>query len=451
MKLPIKKLLASVLAAGLLSLQVSAAVSAATDAQAGWSAKMGAEYLTAQQLPNGGYPAIIGGEADWAAIALAAAGYNPADIKNGDNSLVDFIAADPVEDATDVARRILAAAAIGFDNSAFAGVGLGEQLYGLYDGTQIGDLSFLSDDMFGIMAAAALISYPVQPEKDQLQVMAQTSLGHLLSYQEADGGFSYTTADCPDWCGSSTDMTAAAIIAMQAAAAHGLADPNDENFANALESAKNYLLQAQQPDGGFLMSVGATWPADGLTTSWALMALNALNPSDEIVQGAKSTARHWLLARQNADGGFDGWACGASDVSVTVHAIPALLGTTWLLDPASVTIPADVPEGMPVHIDCPAPTPTPSDPEKPKPQPVNIITTSDTTANNQPEPEPQVLAETPAEETAENQPTKTDAEVVEEAIPISEETKSSVKYIIYAIIALSLIGFGWHLFRPQKG
>lgn len=457
MKRPtIKKLLASILTATLLSAQTSTAAFAATDAQAGWGAKMGAEYLIAQQLPNGGYPAILGGEADWAAIALAAAGYDPNEVKNGSTSLVDFITADPLNDETDVARRILAAAAIGFDNDTFTGINFGEQLYALYDGTQIGDPGVLSDDMFGIMAAAVLIDNPAQTQKDELAAMARASLSYLLSYQESDGGFSYTTAECPDWCGSSTDMTAAAIIAMQAGAAHGFADPNDADFVSALDKAKNYLLQAQDPEGGFLMAVGSVWPADGLTTSWALMALNTLDPSNETVQTAKNAARSWLLARQNADGGFDGWTCGASDVIITAHAVPALLGTTWLLSPAPITIPDAAPDEMPTHIDCPAPAPTPTEPEEPKPQPINTTTptpvaTTDTSTNTQPESEPQILSATPAEESSEGQPEKTDAEDIKEVIPISEEAKSSIKYVIYAIIALSLIGFGWFLFRPQKG
>jgi hypothetical protein len=221
-------------------------------------------------------------------------------------------------------RKIIAIAAAGQDPSNFGGTDYMALLSAEHAGGQLGDSTLLNDDIFGIIAIDAAHDTSLLPE-------AQDALDYLLAHQGTDGGFSYTT-DCSVWCGEDSSDTAAALIAMYAASDLGLTPSNlDAPKSQALA----YLLTTQQSDGGFGADTSSS--SDGSSTAWVLMALNTVGSS---VDKSASSARTWLLNDQNTDGGFAYGAYGItnSDTYTTAGAVLALLGTTWLLNPAPTPI-----------------------------------------------------------------------------------------------------------------
>lgn len=287
----------------------------------------GAQYIASQQNPNGSI-AGLGGESDWSVPAVEAAGQSATNLTSSDgNSLIDFLASDVLPSdtpATTIERRVIAISAADQDTADFNGIDYNAQLAAQHNNNQIGDVSLLNDDIFGVIAIDATGDESLTP-------IAQDGLDYFLSHQGADGGFSYTTDSCA-WCGSDSNDTAAAIIAMYAAQDLGLTQD-----ATAKAGALLYLLSTQKADGGFGYDIYS--PSDGSSTAWGLMALNTIGDS---VASQALLARNWLLSNQNPDGGFSFAAYGItnSDTYTTAHAIVALLGSTWLLDPAPTTPPS---------------------------------------------------------------------------------------------------------------
>lgn len=320
----VKPVISGALISALMVMQIPATVSAASNPDPISAAQAGIKYLAGIQNDNG---AITGneGDTDWSVIAIQAAGQNASSFHNSKGvSAVDFMAADtpaPSATATSIERRILAIAAAGKDTTHFGGVNYNAKLKNLYSSNQIGSLTLLNDDIFGILAIAAT-------KDSSLNIMAQDSLNYLLSHQHTDGGFSYTTASCDLYCGSDSNDTAAAIVALGSAKQLAL---TNANLTTSQDKALAYLLSTQKTNGGFGYDTSS--PSDGSSTAWSLMALNSIGTSTQIPALA---ARGWLLGNQNADGGFNFAAYGttSSDASTTAPAILALLGTTWLLSPA---------------------------------------------------------------------------------------------------------------------
>ncbi len=410
-----KKLLTGALAASLLVLQLP--VVAAANSGVALAARNAVEYLKSTQQQDGN----INPYTEWAVVAIAAAGDDPATVANGDISTIDAIkAAGPGDTATTLERQILAINAAGLGSADFGGQDYNALLSSHHNNGQIGDLELLNDDIFGIIAIAAA--------KDAgMLAMAQDALDYLIANQESDGGFSYSTLPC-SWLGctdSSSDMTAAALIAFKAAESLGL---HHADFGDAHTKALAYLLSTQQSDGGF--GANPFTPSDGSTTAWALMAFNALGDT-----GAShaTDATQWLLAHQDTDSSFNLYYPDYNFThDFTAEAVIALLGTTWLLDPAPMQTP---PAKSPIIATEPQPTVLVSANAQSSPTPIQTI-------------EPDDVAEPPAVETEPS--TQTDKPTVEDTTPISEAKGLNIKYLIYAAVALGLVGFGLHLTRPKK-
>ncbi len=337
----VKQAISSTLVSVLILAPIPSMVSAAANTDPATAALAGTKYLAANQTSTGSIGSNPG-DTDWSIIAIQAAGQNAATFKTGSGaSALDFMAADTLPStapATSVERRILAIAAAGQDTTQFGGVDYNTRLRSLYTANQIGSATLLNDDIFGLIAINAT-------HDSTLKVMAQDSLNFLLAHQQADGGFSYTADTCALYCGSDSNDTAAAIIALGAAQDMSL---TNAGLATAQTKALAYLLSTQQTDGGF--GYDALSSSDGSSTSWGLMALNLVGPT---AQAQAGSARTWLLKDQNTDGGFSYAAYGmtASDASTTAPSVLALLGTTWLLTPAPLK-PAPTPTATP------APTPS---------------------------------------------------------------------------------------------
>jgi hypothetical protein len=92
--------------------------------------------------------------------------------------------------------------------------------------------------------------------------------------------------------------------------------------AHELQPIEHYLVQLQQPDGGWAYAEGVT-QTDSDDTSVALTLLARRNQALHLTPVRRAVAN--LLALQNADGGFPTFVRGAaSDAEITAKAIVAL-------------------------------------------------------------------------------------------------------------------------------
>jgi hypothetical protein len=423
-------ILSGAIIAAVAALPSSALADTATNAAVQTAAQAGVQYLANNQATDGSITGS-GGESEWSAVAVEATGQPASDLTNSTSgtSLTDFIQTDiptPTTPATTIERNTIAIAAVGGDTSNYGGVNYNAALASQDVGNQIGDPTLLNDDSFGVIAADATHSPALVP-------VAQDGLNYLLAHQAADGGFSYTTAICA-FCGSDSNDTAAAIIAMYAGQDMGLTQSNPAAQTNAL----SYLLSTQQPDGGFAYDTAS--PSDGDSTAWGLMALNTVGES---VAAQAQLARNWLLADQQPDGGFSFGAFGvtASDTYTTAHAILALLGTNWLLNPAPVHSPAQTGGKGGGSVDQSVQTTNQSAPivlaaAYTKPASTNTPTVAAPATSDTPQP-PVVSDNT----TTNKQPAKTIATTTK---------KPSFKYTVYAVAVLVLVALGWFVLESQK-
>lgn len=310
-------------------------------------------YLKSQQDSTGKINGW-GGESQWAAIAFVRLGVDVGTIKNPTVSLKDFLLSDTPTDtapATEWERRVLAIAAIGENPTNFNGVNYVQKLESYTNNNQIGEASQVNDDIFGLLALIASgINANTQLEQDVLS--------YIISNQNADGGFSWTTN--PSLNTSDSNDTAAALQALQAAKKTGIVHTN---LDSTIDTAKNYLLSLQNSDGGFRYD-NSPWSSnsDGSSTAWSLMALNELGMSEST---QANNAKAWLGNHQESDGGFH-WMIGyGSDTATTSHAAIALSGSGWLsihistpTPTVSLTPPVVTPTPTPSPTLAPTPTPT---------------------------------------------------------------------------------------------
>lgn len=428
MKKIFKKLIPSMAIALFVILQVPAPAQAATptNEKVVQAADNGVQYLADKQNDDGSIPGVIGGETEWSVIAFKADGKDPNNIDNGsDESAVDYLEKNKPDSSTEaltIERKIIAISAAGKDTKDFGGTNYNNELVSKHDGVQLGRADWLNDDIFGVIAIDAT-------DDPDLHNVAQAALDYFLSYQESDGGFSNTTDECP-WCGSNSNDTAAAIIAIYSAEDMNLVSANLPETKDKKEKAILYLLSTRNNDGGFGLDVSS--PSDGSSTSWALMALNKIGDS---VKSQALAARNWLLAHQNNDGGFTFGAYGvtASDTYTTSSAVTALLGTTWLLDPAPLTGTA-------------APTPTANEDTSEEAEIKPEIAYNSASDSNQ----GSVLAATTSDKDQTKQDKSNPAGTIGGGSTSTNTEKSGPNYTLYGLAFLGLIAAGWFVIQSRQ-
>ncbi len=321
-------------------------------------------YLRSKQDSSGKITGF-GGESQWAAIAFSIHAIDVSTVKQSTVSLKDYLLADqPGAGAspTEWERRILAIVAIGGDPTNFGGVNYVQRLETFSNNNQIGLTTQLNDDVFGLLALITSGSTASMQIK-------QDTLSFIISHQNTDGGFSWSTD--PSSNTSDSNDTAAAIQALQAAKNSGLAN---SNLDTSITRAKNYLLTLQQSNGGFRYDASSfSTDPDGASTAWSLMALNTLGiaTSPEAIH-----ARTWLIAQQEGDGGFH-WMNGyGSDTSTTSHALIAISGNSWIFHPPTLTPTPTVSQTTisPTPSPSPIPTPTSQPTATPTPSPTIVPT-----------------------------------------------------------------------------
>jgi hypothetical protein len=247
----------------------------------------------------------------WAVMAIAAAGEDPDDWKDGSNpSIVDYLAtnAASASSAGDYSRMLLAIAAAGQDPTDFGGRDFVSLLEGECASNQIGSTSYLNDDFWGVMALVAAGEDPA------ISDAIQDSVAFILANQNDDdvgGGWSWGVGQDSD-----VDDTAAAIMALIAA--------GQSASSAAISEGLDYIASMQLDNGGF-----DSWgESNSATDAWAVMAISAAgeDPTDWD-SGASNDPVDDLLTFQNGNGSFD-WteATPSNQALMTAYAIPALLG-----------------------------------------------------------------------------------------------------------------------------
>jgi len=223
----------------------------------------------------GVYINSINPQTDWSVMALRALGEEV----NDDSFLHEIDG----ETANDYATYILAITSLGEDPRSFGNKNLVYLLRELSNNGQIGEMSYLNDDIFGLIA---LRSAGV-PITDSIVVQ---EINYIKSKQTQDGGWSWDSSATE----AMVDYTAMGIMALLSA--------NVSATDSVIINAVDFLINAQNNDGGFGMS--AQDASNTASTSWALSAINALNQDINFYRSQNLSPVDYLNARQSSSGYF---------------------------------------------------------------------------------------------------------------------------------------------------
>lgn len=151
-------------------------------------------------------------------------------------------------------------------------------------------------------------------------VEAQSAKTFLINNQNIDGGWSYSVG-----AGSDTNDTAAAVMALIESGV----SPDNSVVTNGL----NYIKSAQNNDGGIGYTPGSD--SDSGSDAWAISALYkaGINPATW-AKGSNNPIKH-LESLQDEDGGFWWVTEGTSEwnnKAMTPYAVIALSGKSYPLD-----------------------------------------------------------------------------------------------------------------------
>ena len=293
----------------------------------------GIAYLQTQQSADGhinGFDGIT----PWAAIAFSSAGISLDTVKTaGGASLRSYLASNPpgaTAKATEWEKDILAITADNQNPYNFGGVNYVAGLRALATGGQIGNLSTVNDDVFGVLALAA-------SRADVTDPVFTGALNFVLAHQHADGGFS-SGADAA--ATSDVDDTAAAVMALEAARNAGI---GGSAAGPAITNALAFIAAMKNSDGGYPFDKNFGAASDVSSTSWVVMALGAAGQAASLTLRAlrlestvdKVTA-HNASILENLGGGF---------VAIDTH------GRLMLCNPSAkklLGLPDDLALGQPI-------------------------------------------------------------------------------------------------------
>jgi energy-coupling factor transport system substrate-specific component len=214
-------------------------------------------YLLAAQNRDGGFGPSPGQPSTplfsgWAALGLAAEGYNASQVRRAGHSLIAYLEAGvrSIADPGSLERTILAAVAAGDDPRRFAGHDLVAALEAAIrrDGSVSDQTNLTAFAVLALRAAHA----PAPPR----------TLRWLIAQEDRDGGFNFGTAGGA----SDVDDTAAVLEALAA---------DSKPAATRVKGRASAFIDRQQnPDGGFPASGGAG--SNAQSTAWAVQGLLAV-------------------------------------------------------------------------------------------------------------------------------------------------------------------------------
>ncbi len=237
---------------------VAAGLAAAPSARAAAPAAS-VRYLERAQNPDGGFggapgQASSGLHTGWAALGLAAAGRNPADVSTRGRSVLDHLAATSrsVSDLGEIERTILVLGAAGRDPRAFAGRDLVAELAAKQSGR--GALAGrVNTTAFGVLALRAA----GRRTRDRA---VRRATAWLARQANRDGGFNFAGRGGQ----SGIDDTAAAVEGLVAGGRRG---------TRPVRRAVAFLRRRQNADGGFPLTPGSA--SNAQSTAFAVQGLIA--------------------------------------------------------------------------------------------------------------------------------------------------------------------------------
>ncbi len=251
-----------------------------------------ASFIADAQKADGSFGSAL--YTDWAAVALAATSYE----RSARDRVKVYLKDDMtlLSSATDYERRALALMALGIDPYRGTKRDLIAGILARFDGTQIGEVSLVNDDIFGLIV---LERAGFDTEDDVIRKTIET----VCKEQRTNGS----------WEGS-IDLTAAAIQALVPHAREGCVQ-------EALDKGTAYLKGVQGGRAEF---------GNVFATSWALQAIAAFGdtPREWSVNG--ETPLSYLASEQARDGGMlNEDADALTRLWATSYAIPGATGKPW--------------------------------------------------------------------------------------------------------------------------
>lgn len=300
---------------------VASAQSSETSApRSSFDRSSGVSWLIGNQNRDGGFGVSPGRGSDaattgWAALALAAAGRNPAGLRAGGTgpSPIAYLRknAGRISSIGDIERTILVLAASGLETDRFGGVALRRRLVSQVgrDGSMAGQVNLTA---FYLLASAA--AGHRTPER---------SLTWLRRSQTSSGGWGYSRGVVPD-----ADSTGAAL---QALVAVGSAK------GDVVTEGVRWLERNQLPSGGWGLPGR---PANAQSTAWALQGLIAAGRRPNRVRTGGRSGLDYLAARQSRAGNFR-YSAGSNQtpVWVSAQALTAALGKAFPIAPVAAGSP----------------------------------------------------------------------------------------------------------------
>ena len=272
-------------------------------------------FLTAAQNSDGGFGAAKGQSSSelytaWAAMGLASAGRDPAEVSHDGHSLLDSLRAEvaTLNGLGDAERTILAARACGVSAYSFAGHDLVAEVLRARDS----DNSFehlVNLTAFAIFALRAVGHSPAYAP-------IREAAGWIERQQNSDGGFSFGEHGSP----SDVDDTGTALQALADAGARSV---------HVLGAAADYLIRSQNLDGGFPQQYGGE--SNAQSTAWAIQGLIAAGRNPKAVRRRGSRSPVGYLESLLAPGGSIRYSrtSAQTPVWVTAQALIALAGKTF--------------------------------------------------------------------------------------------------------------------------
>jgi Prenyltransferase and squalene oxidase repeat len=272
-------------------------------------------FLAGAQNADGGFGAARGQASSelytaWAAMGLAAAGREPASLRRGGRSPLDFLRAQvqTLSGVGDVERTILAAHACNASAYSFAGYDLVAELMR----GRARDSSFSEQSNLTAFAIFALLAAGHSPRYPAIREAA----GWLAHQQNRDGGFGFARRGSP----SDVDDTTAALQALVDSGVHD---------AHGVAAATRFLVRAQNPDGGFPERPGGE--SNAQSSAWAAQGLLASGRDPALVRrrGSRSPIGY-LEGLVSSDGSVRySRASARTPVWVTGQALIALARRTF--------------------------------------------------------------------------------------------------------------------------
>ena len=271
-------------------------------------------YLLGSQNCDGGFASGRGGSSAQsytaeAGFGLAAAGWNPRDVKRGDRSLIDHVrrGSRALTTTSELSRTILLVRAAGLSPRRFAGRDLHAELLDRREENG----SF--DDGVAFTAFAVLA---LRASGDSASSLRGSARWLAERQNPDDGGFGLARGGASD-----SDLTGAVLQALAAA------DDPDEASARAID---DYLREAQRPGGGFGQT--KTGAPNAHSTAYAVQGLVAAGRGNDPMVGDALT---YLRGLQAADGSIrKSRTSRATPVWVTAQALAALRKQAFPLDKA---------------------------------------------------------------------------------------------------------------------